>query len=82
MTPAEQSVLDALVELEGMAAAARKGGLKPDLSALLARIDRLAGCLPPETDARLRHFLERKSYQKARLHLESGGGRIQSGTCG
>jgi hypothetical protein len=41
------------------------------LSALFARIDELAGQLPPETDPELRHFLQRKSHQKAKCLLEN-----------
>lgn len=35
------------------------------------KIDRLQQSLPPSTDARLKHYLERKSYDKALEFLET-----------
>ena len=43
---------------------------KPNLLPLFARIDELMRLLPAETDAALLHYLQRKSYEKARLWLE------------
>jgi hypothetical protein len=36
------------------------------------KIDRLQEALPSSTDPRLKHFLDRKSYDKALEYLESG----------
>jgi hypothetical protein len=41
------------------------------LQAVSEKIEALQGSLPPETDARLRHFLERRSYDKALEWIES-----------
>jgi len=35
------------------------------------KIDRLQESLPPSADPRLKHFLDRKSYDKALEHLEA-----------
>jgi hypothetical protein len=35
------------------------------------KIDRLQQSLPPSTDARLKHYLDRKSYDKALEFLET-----------
>ena len=35
------------------------------------KIDRLQALLPPSIDPRLRHYLERKSYDKALEYLEA-----------
>ena len=43
---------------------------KPDLRPIFARVEGLAEKLPPATDPDLLHFLQRKSYQKARVCLE------------
>ena len=41
------------------------------LRAVSERIDRLQESLPPSTDARLKHYLDRKSYDKALEYLEA-----------
>ena len=40
------------------------------LRAISEKIDRLQESLPPSIDARLRHYLDRKSYDKALEYLE------------
>lgn len=40
------------------------------LQAVSQRIDALQAGLPPDTDPRLRHYLERRSYDKALERLE------------
>jgi hypothetical protein len=41
------------------------------LRAVSEKIDRLQESLPPSTDPRLKHYLDRKSYDKALEHLEA-----------
>ena len=41
------------------------------LRAVSEKIDRLQESLPPSVDPRLKHFLHRKSYDKALEHLEA-----------
>ena len=40
------------------------------LRAVSEKIDRLQDSLPPSTDPRLKHYLDRKSYDKALEYLE------------
>jgi hypothetical protein len=40
------------------------------LRAVSEKIDRLQESLPPPTDPRLKHYLDRKSYDKALEYLE------------
>ena len=80
MTQTEQEILQALVELDeavkGMATARRK----PNLLPLFARLEELAAQLPRSADPELLHFLQRKSYEKARARLE--GVQAARGSCG
>ena len=46
---------------------------------MFERLDALAAQLPPSTPHDLRHYLQRKSYEKARLWLE--GVDPEKGTC-
>ena len=69
LTEIEQRLLQALSDLEAASAALKTAQPKPDLVSLFARVDTLAAQLPPGTDPELRHFLQRKSYQKARQRL-------------
>ena len=69
MNEIERALLDALNELETTVAAGRSGLVASDLGAVLQRIDMLSEQLPGPADPVLRHYLQRKSYEKARLHL-------------
>jgi hypothetical protein len=77
LTPPERALLEALLDLERAAIAPQRPSILP----LLQRIDQLASQLPAETPGELRHFLQRKSYQKARLLLEGRNAGIQRGHC-
>ena len=69
LTELEQRLLQALSDLEAASAALKTAQPKPDLVSLFVRVDTLAAQLPPGADPELRHFLQRKSYQKARHRL-------------
>lgn len=78
MTTIEQALLDALKQME---AAVANTEPKPNLMAHFDRIDALADALPTGTDGELRHYLEKKSYEKARLFLEGRFAEIKKGGC-
>jgi hypothetical protein len=79
--PVEQQLLDALAELDNAIKAMPDIEAKPNLLLLFTRIDELAGQLPPTADPELRHFLQRKSYEKARLLLQGRDEENLRGRC-
>ena len=90
MNETETSLLAALRELDtavaAMAqarAAAQTTPLAPkqNLLPLFDRIDALAGQLPRGTDPTLLHYLQKRSYEKARLYLEGRDPENQVGNC-
>ena len=82
MTETEHALLKTLVELEQAVASMPTAQPKPNLLLLFARIDELGGHLPPGTDPSLRHYLHKKSYQKARLWLQGRDAENVTGSCG
>jgi hypothetical protein len=70
MSEIEQQLLQTLLQLEKAAESMPEANPKPDLRPLFARLDELAGRLPDSASPELRHFLQRKSYRKARLLLQ------------
>jgi len=86
MKAIEQAILEALQELEraavGRGPTAVPGAAKVPILPILERIDRLAGELPADAPGDLRHYLQRKSYEKARLFLLDRGAENARGTCG
>jgi hypothetical protein len=70
MTTIEHEILDTLLELEQAADRMATSQPKPDLRPIFARLDRLALQLPADAPPDLRHYLQRKSYQKARAFLQ------------
>jgi len=80
MTTIEQALLDALKQMEAAVAVANTEP-KPNLMAHFDRIDALADALPTGTDGELQHYLEKKSYEKARLFLEGRFAEIKKGGC-
>ena len=81
MIDIEKNILSALVELDQAVQSLRTANPKPDLQLLFSRLDRLAEQLPPNADPQLRHYLTRKSYEKARLMLEGRDAENVRGTC-
>ena len=82
MKQIEQDLLRTLVELDEAVKTMRAANPKPDLQALLARMEELTRRLPAEAAPDLRHYLQRKSYEKARLFLEGREAENQRGSCG
>jgi hypothetical protein len=81
MTEVETALLQSLVDLEAAVSGMKGSGPKPDLIPLFNRIDDLARQLPRNTDPSLLHYLQKKSYQKARLFLEGRDAENQAGNC-
>jgi hypothetical protein len=81
-TTVEANLLNALAELQDAVKLMPDANPKPNLLPLFSRIDELAGELPPTANPELRHFLERKSYEKARLLLQGRGKENVRGGCG
>ena len=76
----EQNILRTLVELDQAVKSMAVAQPKPNLLPMFKRLDELARQLPANGDPELRHFLQQKSYEKARASLES---RVtERGTCG
>lgn len=80
MSPIEEKLLAALRELESAATNAGREP-RPDFPALFARIDELSAGLPRGASVDLRHYLAKKSYQKARLWLEGLDAQNARGQC-
>ena len=80
MNQIEEQLLAGLVELDEAVKGMATANPKPNLLPLFARLDELAGQLPRTTDPELLHFLQRKSYEKARAKLE--GHVAGRGSCG
>jgi hypothetical protein len=81
VTDTESDLLNALLALERAAGASPNSEPRPSIPEVLAEIDRLTESLPPGTPAELRHFLQRKSYQKAALFLMGRNKENQRGRC-
>lgn len=82
MNETERAILQALVELDEQVKTMRTANPKPDLRPLFARLDELERQLPRDAAPDLRHYLQRKSYEKARLFLEGREAENTRGSCG
>jgi len=85
VTATENAILEALLELEKAATTAGASQVatqaKVPILPILERIDRLATELPPTAPGDLRHYLQRKSYEKARLLLLDRDAENARGQC-
>ena len=81
MTSTEQSILDALIELERAIESMPRTDPKPNLLPIFSRLDDLMRTLPSTSDPLLLHYLHKKSYQKARLLLEGRDSENAAGNC-
>ncbi len=79
VTETEKMILAALRELETTVKLMPTANPKPNLIPIFMRLDELTTQLPADTGSDLRHYLQRKSYEKARLWLE--GVDPEKGTC-
>lgn len=81
MTTLEQDILKHLVKLEATVKAMPTANPKPNLLPFFEQIEALADQLPRETSPDLLHYMQRKSYEKARQWLEGRYAEIQKGGC-
>jgi hypothetical protein len=81
MTEIEMNLLQALLELERTVASLPTANPKPSLLPLFSRIDDLTRQLPAGTDPSLLHYLQKKSYEKARLFLQGREAENAAGNC-
>ena len=77
----EKKLLAALEELTAAVRCMASANPRPNLLPLFAQIEELSGQLPRETDPVLRHYLNKKSYEKARLFLLGREAENQTGNC-
>jgi hypothetical protein len=82
MTLTEQTIWQALIELDAQVKSMPTANPKPNLLPLFARLDELTRQLPPQTAPDLLHYLHKKSYEKARLFLEGRDAENTAGNCG
>jgi len=81
MTALEKQILDRLIELDETVRAMPTANPKPNLLPLFQQIEDLADQLPRSTAPDLLHYMQRKSYEKARQWLEGRFAEIQKGGC-
>jgi len=82
MTETEDAILQALTELDSAVKNMKTANPKPNLLPIFERIDRLARQLPRDTEPQLQHYLQKKSYEKARLFLQGRDAENVEGNCG
>ena len=81
MTEIEQALLQALNQLDAAVKATPAAQSKPNLLPLFERLEELARQLPKGADPDLLHYLDRKSYEKARLLLQGREAENARGAC-
>jgi hypothetical protein len=82
MSETENAILQALVDLDAAVKSIATVTPKPNLLPMFERIDGLARQLPRGTDPQLLHYLQKKSYEKARLFLQGRDAENVEGSCG
>lgn len=81
MTENEKNILEALNELDATVKTFSTTNPKPDLLSLFAKIESLARELPRSTAPDLLHYMQKKSYEKARMWLQGRFNEISKGNC-
>lgn len=82
MTDIERAIFDKLKELEKAVADLQAGAQpKPSLVPIFEELDRLGAEIPRGESGDLRHYIQRKSYEKARLYLEGRDAENARGVC-
>jgi hypothetical protein len=81
MNETEREILATLRDLEAKVEAMRTDSPKPNLLPVFEKLETLTRALGPEADHSLLHYLHKKSYEKARLHLEGRDAENARGAC-
>ena len=81
MTALEKQILERLIDLDEKVKTMPTANPKPNLLPLFQQIEELADQLPRSTAPDLLHYMQRKSYEKARQWLEGRFAEIQKGNC-
>jgi hypothetical protein len=81
VTAIEEAILRTLIELQQAVQAGATAEARPPLQPFFRRLDELEHQLPADADPTLRHYLQRKSYEKARLWLEGRDAENAAGAC-
>jgi hypothetical protein len=82
MSETEREILKTLLELEASIKTMPVANPKPNLLPLFSRLDELGRQLPTGAAPELRHYLQKKSYEKARLFLQGRDAENAAGNCG
>jgi hypothetical protein len=82
MSETEDAILKALADLDSAVKSMGTANPKPNLLPIFERIDGLSRQLPRGTDPQLLHYLQKKSYEKARLFLLGRDAENVQGSCG
>ena len=82
MNSIEQSILLVLIDLDNAVKIMPAAQPKPNLLPIFERLDTLARQLPKDANPELLHYLNRKSYEKARLLLQGRDAENARGKCG
>ena len=80
MTTLETTILEQLLDLETKVREMPTAKLKPNLLPIFSKLEELGRQVEPSS--MLRHYLERKSYEKARLWLQDRDAENKTGACG
>jgi hypothetical protein len=81
MTAIERDLLKALQDLDATVKTMATTNPKHNLLPLFQHIESLAEQLPRSTSPDLLHYLQKKSYEKARYWLAGNYAEIQTGGC-
>ena len=82
MNETERELLAALTDLDAKVKSMATANPKPDLMPVFARLDGLTAQLGRGSDPSLLHYLHKKSYEKALLHLQGRDAENARGSCG
>jgi hypothetical protein len=81
MNETEREILSTLKDLDEKVRSMKTANPKPNLLPVFEKLDGLTGQLGPGADSSLLHYLHKKSYEKALLHLEGRDAENAPGTC-